>query len=638
MSEIKYQGIIDLSVKNNSHTMAYEFVEKFADGKLLHVLEVGCSTGYFGSALKAAGHTVWGIEPNQASATLASQKLDYVFVGLVEDFIADFPDKRFDVISFGDVLEHIAEPSEVLKQCQNLLVEGGAIVASVPNVAHVTIRAMLLDGRWDYSDLGILDRTHLRFFTRESIQELFQDSQYTIVEINAVKLPADVAAKLSNMRLNEKALACVESFALDDRKYDFQYVLLAIQTGTKIGRGKQLLLEKPKVKVLALAFNIEHSHFHVRLGNPLHAWATSHHGDLMCKTVQQCDEESIAWADVLVVQRNLDMQVLQIVAKAAQLGKKIIFEIDDLLFDLPGFLSHHKAGLSGYLGLLKKILPMVNCVTVTTKRLGLQMEPFDRPVVIIPNCVESGELKPVNQSTWQNGVATLIVASTDAVLVDFILPAITQLTKRQDLAIKVLVIGPPGNAFEKAGVKCERAPNFNYDEFKVFIRNIENPIGIIPLDNSLFSSCKSAVKFFDYSLAGIPVICSNVPPYSDVIINGVTGLLVSNETEQWFNAIEQLVASVEDRKTIVTQAKLLVEKDYGIANAAEHWNVLLNKLKIGCFDNNPPIIPSEAKFAATRSNYLLAYLINPAIYKRVFRVIRRDGLRGVLNRVFPPSL
>jgi len=70
MGEIKYQGIIDLSVKNNSHTMAYEFVEKVADGRFLHILEVGCSTGYFGSALKAAGHTVWGIEPNQASATL----------------------------------------------------------------------------------------------------------------------------------------------------------------------------------------------------------------------------------------------------------------------------------------------------------------------------------------------------------------------------------------------------------------------------------------------------------------------------------------------------------------------------------------------------------------------------------------
>lgn len=635
MSEIKYQGIIDLSVKNNSHTMAYEFVDKFADGKLLHVLEVGCSTGYFGSALKAAGHTVWGIEPNQASATIASQKLDIVFVGLVEDFIEDFPDKKFDVISFGDVLEHIAEPSEVLKQCQNLLVEGGAIVASVPNVAHVTIRAMLLDGNWDYSDLGILDRTHLRFFTRETIQELFQDSQYTVIEINAVKLPADVAANLSNMRLNEKALACVESFALDDRQYDFQYVLLAIQSGTKSGRGKQLLLEKPKAKVLALALNIEHSHFNVRLGNPLHAWAIGHHGDLICKTVQECDEQSIAWADVLVVQRHLDMQVLQIVVKAAQLGKKIIFEIDDLLFDLPEFLSHHEAGLSGYLGLLQKTLPMVSCVTVTTKRLGLQMEQFGRPVAIIPNCVESGELKSINSSTWQNGVATLIVASTDSVLVDFILPAITQITKRQDFAIKVLVIGPPGNAFESAGVKCERVPILNYAEFKAFIRTIENPIGIIPLENSLFSSCKSAVKYFDYSLAGIPVICSNFPPYSDVIINGVTGLLVNNETEKWIIAIEQLIASVEERKTLVTQAKVLVEKDYDIANAAKHWNVLFNKLIMGSFDNNPPVIPSEGKITAIRSNYLLAYLINPAAYKRAFKVLRRDGVKGVLNRVFP---
>jgi len=136
MSELKYQSIIDLSVKNNSHTMAFEYVDRFSNGQLLQVLEVGCSSGYFGSALRSAGHTVWGIEPNKDSATIASERLDFVFVGMVEDFMTAFPDKKFDVICFGDVLEHIACPNDVLKQCHSMLVEGGAIVASVPNVAQ----------------------------------------------------------------------------------------------------------------------------------------------------------------------------------------------------------------------------------------------------------------------------------------------------------------------------------------------------------------------------------------------------------------------------------------------------------------------------------------------------------------------
>ncbi len=199
MSQAKYQGIIDLSVKNNSHTMAYEYIEQFADGKLINVLDVGCSAGYFGSALKTAGHVVWGIEPNKASAALANEKLDYVFVGLVEDFITAYPDKKFDVISFGDVLEHIAYPEEVLNQCHQLIVEGGVIVVSVPNVAHIAVRSMLLEGRWEYTELGILDKTHLRFFTRDTIHELLNESQYTVIDINAVRVPAQMTANICNI-------------------------------------------------------------------------------------------------------------------------------------------------------------------------------------------------------------------------------------------------------------------------------------------------------------------------------------------------------------------------------------------------------------------------------------------------------
>jgi len=279
-------------------------------------------------------------------------------------------------------------------------------------------------------------------------------------------------------------------------------------------------------------------------------------------------------------------------------------------------------------------LPVVNCVTVTNKRLGLQMEQFDRPVVIIPNCAGSGELNSIDSKSWKNGIATLIIASTDSVLVDFILPAITQLTLRQDLLIKVIVIGPPGNAFEKAQVKCERLPNFSYDEFKAFIRTLDNPIGIIPLDDSLFSSCKSAVKYFDYGLAGIPVICSNVPPYSDVISHSVTGLLVENQTAIWVGAIEELVNSVEKRKHIVLQAREMVEKDFSIENAARHWNSLINKLEMGGFDNNPPILLTEQEIALTKSQYIVKLLTNFASYKSAFKILRRSGVKGLINRVF----
>lgn len=635
MSEIKYQGIIDLSVKNNAHTMAFEFVEKVADGRFLHILEVGCSTGYFGSALKAAGHTVWGIEPNQASASLASQNLDQVFVGLVEDFIKTYPDKKFDVITFGDVLEHIAEPSEVLNQCHSLLVEGGAIVASVPNVAHIAIRAMLLEGRWEYGDLGILDRTHLRFFTKQTIEELFYDSQFAVVEISGVKLAAEAAAGASKILLNPSAATCVENFASDDCKYDFQYVLLAVPAGTRQGCGSRLLLEKSPTRVLGLVHDYASSIVDVRLRLPLNAWASACNGEVKIKNLDECDEQNISWADIIIIQRVADIYSMKVLEQATRLGKKVIFEIDDLLIELPDFLSHHKIGLAGYSNALDNILPQVDCITVTTKRLAKQFEKFSRPIAVIPNFTESDSLERIDTNKWQAGQATLIVASSDAVMVDFILPAISAVISRKDISVKVVVIGPPGDAFEKAGINFDRVPNMSYSEFKVFIRTLHNPIGVIPLDDSLFSSCKSPIKYFDYSLAGIPVICSDVPPYSDVVKDGVTGMLVANDTASWITAIEQLVRSGSNRKEIAEQAFSYVKKEYGIVNAVRHWDLLFHKLQFRSFDRSPPIVASPVRRKIALTKFLLSHLISYHSYKAAIRILKRDGWKGFTSRLFP---
>ena len=635
MGEIKYQGIIDLSVKNNSHTMAYEFVEKVADGKKLQILEVGCSTGYFGSALKAAGHIVWGIEPNKASASIASQNLDHVFVGLVEDFIEAYPDKKFDIITFGDVLEHIADPSEVLNQCHSLLVAGGAIIASVPNVAHITIRAMLLEGRWEYGDLGILDRTHLRFFTRQTIEDLFYDSGYSVVEISGVKLTAEAAAVASKVELNQSAATCIDNFALDDRKYDFQYVLLAAPAGTRQGYGSRLLLEKSPIRILGLVHDITSSIVDVRLRLPLNAWASACDGEVNIKNHKDCNEQNVSWADIIIIQRIADIYSIKILEQAARHGKKVIFEIDDLLIELPDFLSHHKVGLAGYSNTLENILPQVDCITVTTKRLAKQFERFSRPIAVIPNTSGNDNLEIVDNNYWQPGQATLIIASSDAVMVDFILPAISAVINRKDISVKVVVIGPPGDAFERADIKFDRVPNMSYSEFKKFIRTLHNPIGIIPLDDSLFSSCKSPIKYFDYSLAGIPVICSNVPPYSDVVENDVTGVLVINDTNNWIEAIEQLVMSISDRKKIAEQAFSYVEKDYSFVQAVHNWDLLFHKLRFGSFDSSSSTVASPFARKIALTKYLISHLFSYNSYKAAIRILKRDGWKGFTSRLLP---
>lgn len=145
------------------------------------ILDVGCARGAFGAALKArSACTVTGIEPFAQAAAHASQRLDRVLNVPVEavDFQAIGP---FDCITFNDVLEHLVDPWAVLRSARAALSPGGTIVASIPNISHYpVISELVLKGRFAYQDSGVLDRTHLRFFTVDSIRELFPSAGLTI--------------------------------------------------------------------------------------------------------------------------------------------------------------------------------------------------------------------------------------------------------------------------------------------------------------------------------------------------------------------------------------------------------------------------------------------------------------------------
>jgi hypothetical protein len=112
-----------------------------------------------------------------------------VIVGDVERLLLEevFGEQRFDVILAGDFLEHLAHPLELLQKLKRYVSEGGYVVASVPNIAHGSVRLSLLQGKFEYKDIGILDRTHLRFFTLESILRLFCDAGFAIVDVQRVR-------------------------------------------------------------------------------------------------------------------------------------------------------------------------------------------------------------------------------------------------------------------------------------------------------------------------------------------------------------------------------------------------------------------------------------------------------------------
>ena len=155
------------------------------------VVDFGCATGYFAQLLRKDGCTVIGVEINPDAAKISEQYCESVVVADL-DFVhlnEILPEANFDVAVFGDVLEHLRDPWRVLEEVHQLLKPNGFVVASIPNIAHGAIRLALLQGNFEYTELGILDNTHLRFFTRKTVEELFEQSGFAVGSIDRTTYP-----------------------------------------------------------------------------------------------------------------------------------------------------------------------------------------------------------------------------------------------------------------------------------------------------------------------------------------------------------------------------------------------------------------------------------------------------------------
>jgi len=148
----------------------------------LKVLEIGCGEGDTGRALLEIGtaRKLSGVEMVASRAERARTVFDDVRIGNVEEMEFDWEPGEFDCLVFGDVLEHLANPWGLLKRLRPFLADDGIAVASVPNVKHLSVVAnLILRDEWRYVESGVLDQTHLRFFTRSSAVSLFSESGYS---------------------------------------------------------------------------------------------------------------------------------------------------------------------------------------------------------------------------------------------------------------------------------------------------------------------------------------------------------------------------------------------------------------------------------------------------------------------------
>jgi 2-polyprenyl-3-methyl-5-hydroxy-6-metoxy-1,4-benzoquinol methylase len=152
-------------------------------------LDVGCGPGAFGRTLRSlfGPHAyIAGIDPvdRNVERARATGTFNHVFRGYFPDALREPPAARatstYDLISFLDVLEHMFDPWSALEQSRRFLAPGGIVVAAIPNIQLWTVTRDLLRGRWDYTETGILDRTHVRFFTKATMVELFEETGFVV--------------------------------------------------------------------------------------------------------------------------------------------------------------------------------------------------------------------------------------------------------------------------------------------------------------------------------------------------------------------------------------------------------------------------------------------------------------------------
>ena len=300
--EFVYDLTVDPDAENNTHAFALAMV-----GHNKRVLEVGCATGYFTKVLAERGCKVVGMEIDRDAAAVAEEWAERVVVGNVGDphVWESVDDESFDVITFGDVLEHLRDPLAVLQIAVRKLKASGFVVTSLPNVAHGDVRLALLHGSFQYRETGLLDRTHVRFFTLQSIRQMLREAGLVVVDTQRVVMPL-FQSELGLQREDYPDLV-VEELQADTEFETYQFVMKSVvDNGSAAVTAMAARMEElaDRAQELEVRNRLLHQEVveHVERATKEYAALNEEHGRL--------GEQIDAWA-AHVAELNQRMQLLQ---------------------------------------------------------------------------------------------------------------------------------------------------------------------------------------------------------------------------------------------------------------------------------------------------------------------------------------
>ena len=432
--------------------------------------------------------------------------------------VLDVWDKNpFDVIIFGDVLEHLVDPWKLLEKLRKLMAVNGACIACIPNIGHWSIHKQLLSGRWDYADAGLLDRTHLRFFTQATMREMFTGAGFSVVKCQ----PRIFQQSKTNEAI-DLLQPLIETYGLNIEKAKldlsaFQWIIVGVNGDP----SPPLFLAALSIKKFAGVND-------ARVDMPLSA-------------LKSLPEVHAVWGEnslsiprdfqpgVLILHRQFlaNKVIAQHVERYIAKGWVVVSDIDDDPSHWPGYVDSDFIAFRG-----------VHGVSVSTERLGARVLEYNKNIKLFPNAVfelpqfankpsAAGERLRVffgalnRQEDWNEVKGEL-------------LPALELLGDKIEF-----VVVHDADIYNSLplSLKKEFHPTLQVSEYMKVLSSCD--IALLPLRNTRFNNLKSDIKLIECCACGVVPIMADVV-YSDTKEAEDVGILMK-PGQNWGQALIDLV-------------------------------------------------------------------------------------------------